>query len=268
MIKIENKLQSKRIFELDFVRGICMLLLCFQHLWYFFYYYLNGRIWNTEKLSQKFQDFTHIVNHMLYANSFNYITNQIVWYLFFTMSGISFMISRNHLKRAFNLGCFFLVAYAIGLIVRNLQTYPLIFIFGVFLGYAVYIVIFDLIKNFPLIFHYILTIILFILAIYCDVHELNFELNPLHWIGLSQAWNLGSLDSWLFMPTIFFYSAGGVLARTVYKDKTSKLPILNKIIIFKPLLWMGKNSMVIYVLQAIYYPIVFLMLTIFINGGL
>jgi hypothetical protein len=184
------------------------------------------------------------------------------------MAGVSFTFSHNNYKRSAIIAVFFALVYIIAAVCQNFFDNPVILNFGIFLGYAFYILLFQLIRKLPLWFHIVLTATLLALAICCQILEFNFELNPLRWFDLSQDWNMGHLDEWLLMPSLFFYSLGFVLGRTVYKNKTSKLQPLNKWIVFKPVLWFSKHSMIIYVANIVFYPILFIVLTAIINGGL
>jgi uncharacterized membrane protein len=260
--------QGQRIFELDFIRGILIFLMCLQHLCWFFYRYLYCGIWEAEKITASFLGFGKLTNEILYVYPYNLTAMSIAWCLYFLMAGISFTFSRKNYKRSAITVGFFLLVYVVAVLCQNFMKYPVVLNFGMFLGYAVYMLIFQLIRRFPLWFHIAISAILLVLAICCQVFEFNFELNPLRWFGLSQSWNMGYLDEWFIMPSLFFYALGGVIGRTIYKNKTSKLQQLNKWVIFKPLLWLGKHSMMVYVANIIAYPLLFIILTAIINGGL
>jgi hypothetical protein len=66
-----KKPQVRRIFELDFIRGILIFLMCLQHLCWFFYRYLYCGIWNPEKISDSFQSFGKLTNDILYGYPYN-----------------------------------------------------------------------------------------------------------------------------------------------------------------------------------------------------
>ncbi|MDR2266256.1 MAG: DUF1624 domain-containing protein [Christensenellaceae bacterium] len=260
--------KNQRIFELDFVRGILIFLMCLQPLCWFFYRYLYGQIWNPLNISNGFRVFAEWTNRFLYEQPSNLTAMSVAWCLYFTMAGISLTFSQKNHKRALITFCFFIAVYIVAALCQNFLKYPVILNFGIFSGYAFYMIAFQLVRKLPLWFHITVTGVLFVLTVCCFVFEFNFDLNPLRWFGLSQKWKLSYLDEWLLMPSLFFYALGGVLGRSIYKKEMGKLQPLNNLFVFKPLLWFGRNSMLIYVANIVLYPIIFIVLTVVINGGL
>lgn len=241
--------------------------MCLQHLCWFFYRYIYCGIWNSSKLSDRLRSFGVFTNNFLYENPFNLTAMPVGWCIFFLMAGISFTFSRNNYRRALITFVFFIILYLIAIICQTYLKYPVMLNFGIFLGYAFYIFFFQIVKATPFLFHALLAFLLLILTGLYFVFNLNFEINPLRWFGISQQLNLEYLDEWKLMPSVFFYFLGGILGRTLYKNKTSKLQSLNNCNIFKPILLIGKNSMFVYVLSIVVYPLIFIILTAIINGG-
>ncbi|MDR2266854.1 MAG: hypothetical protein LBE09_04640 [Christensenellaceae bacterium] len=85
---------------------------------------------------------------------------------------------------------------------------------------------------------------------------------------MSKRLNMAYLDEWELMASLSFYAFSGIIVKTLYKKRSSKLKSLNDIFIFKHMLWAGQHSMKIYVAHIVLYPLVFLLLTVKINGGL
>ncbi|MDR3186151.1 MAG: DUF1624 domain-containing protein [Christensenellaceae bacterium] len=68
---VNNNKKDQRIFELDFIRGILIFLMCLQHLCWFFYRYLYCGIWEVNKVSTSLSAFSKFTNEFLYINPFN-----------------------------------------------------------------------------------------------------------------------------------------------------------------------------------------------------
>lgn len=262
-----NNAKQERIYELDFIRGILILLMLLQHLFYFFYCYIYCGIWNKDFLNDNIINFGNYLNDVLYNQPYCTILMNIGWCIFFTLSGINFHFSNNNKKRALILLISFSIYYLICFLLQNYTIYPLTLNFGIFLGYALYILFYELVKLFPFYVAVILTVIFFICSILSFVLKFNLEINPLRWFKVSQRNKMEYLDEWNLFPSIFFYSLGYILGKTLYKDKKSKIPILGHPA-FKPLNFIGKYSKYFYIGNLIVFPVAFIITTYFINGAL
>ena len=258
---------NKRIVELDFIRGILILLMLIQHFFYFFYRYLYGGIWKRAVLSDSLIRFGYFLNEALYEKPYCNIAMNIGWCIFFVLAGINFNFSKNNKKRALILLIAFSIYYFICFLLQNYTPYPLTLNFGIFLGYAAYILLYEFIKRFPFNIAIISSIVFLILSIFSYIFNFNLEINPLRWFKLSQRINMNYLDQWSIFPSIFFYSEGYILGNTLYKEKKSRLLFFDKKI-FSPFLTLGKYSKYIYIGNLIVFPLAFIITTGIINRGL
>ena len=238
-----------------------------QHFFYFFYRYLYGGIWRREYLNESLIDFGFFLNDVLYVKPYCLIAMNIGWCIFFILSGISFHFSKSNVKRSIKLIIFFVSYYLICFLLQNYTPYPLTLNFGIFLGYAIYILLFEVIKEFPFWVSIVLSSNFLILSIFSYFFDFNLEVNPLRWFNFSQRIKMEYLDQWYLFPSIFFYSLGYIFGMTLYQQKKSKIPFLEKKI-FMPVTLLGKNSKYIYLSNLIFFPVVFIIVTWIINGGL
>ena len=238
-----------------------------QHFFYFLYRYIYGEIWKKEYLSGGLIEFGNFLNDALYIKPYCRIAMSIGWFIFFCMSGINFHFSKNNKKRVMYLLIFFLSYYFICFLLQNFTLYPLTLNFGIFLGYALFILLFDFIKIFPFWVSIVLCIAFLILSICSYTLNFNLEVSPFRWFNFSQKNKMDYLDQWYLCPSIFFYSLGYIMGKLLYKEKKSKLPFLEKKI-FIPVLFFGKNSKYIYLGNLVFFPVVFIFATYIINGGL
>jgi len=100
--KIEVKKDTKkRIFELDFLRGFCVLLMVIDHFMYDFAYFISN-IFNFNPGGLNNPDWLNSLNKFS-INWWNWdvriIARFAVIFLFFLISGICTRFSKNNLKR-------------------------------------------------------------------------------------------------------------------------------------------------------------------------
>ena len=117
--------EKKRIVELDFIRGILVLLMLLQHFFYFLYRYIYGEIWKKEDLSGGLVEFGIFLSDALYIKPYCRIAMNVGWFIFFCMSGINFHFSKNNKKRVMFLLIFFLSYYLVCFLLQNFTLYPL-----------------------------------------------------------------------------------------------------------------------------------------------
>jgi uncharacterized membrane protein len=167
--------------------------------------------------------------------------------------------------RALKIFSFFLFLYLIAFVAQNYIYYPIVLDFGVFLAYAVCIVVFQIINKAPLWTHIALTGILLVLSVFAHLYFPDFCINPLRWFGVSQKLNLHYLDEYPIFPSIFLYGIGIILGKTIYKQRKSYLEKLNNYKALKPITWVGKNSLIVYGVHYFLYPAVFIIISIILS---
>ena len=264
MSKKTKQIKSKtdRVFEIDFVRGMLIIFMCLEHLAYYFYRYVFLGIWDNTILPAGVIQLGSWCNYFLYESTARPILRGVALALFFLVSGIASTFSKSNVKRATKILSFFVLLYILAFVAQNFIQYPVMLNFGVFLAYAFCILLFELFRKIPLWLHYVISVILLALSVLAYFFFADFGINPLRWFGISQYLNLQFLDDYPIFPSIFFFSLGVVLGKTIYKKKKNPLYKLNNCIVLKPVLWVGRNSLIVYGVHFLLYPIIFVIVSV------
>jgi hypothetical protein len=230
--------------------------------------YVNLGFWDPNGKSTAIQNLGIMAYDSLRGTPVAYRLLHVAWCVFFFLSGISMTFSHKNYKRALMLFVFFLILYTVYALTSKYSKYFIMLEFGIFIGYCLYTLFFQLIRKLPLWFHIVLTVAILALTIYSQLSDFNVELSPFHWFGISKKLNISYYDSWEMFPSLFFFATGGLVGRTVYKERKGLFQKLDKYLIFTPFTWFGKHSIQIYIGSGILYPVVFILLTPIINAGL
>lgn len=239
-----------RIHEIDFFRGILIILVVFDHLMWFINYYIF-------KYQSEFLTW-------YWTSGLRYVVRQIVLMLFLFTCGISCHLSRNNLKR----GLILLgITILIPIFTRLLQPLPMF-------SNRVIIVDFNIIGVIALsILLYAcfekrnnsdLWILVVMLVLVYEVILLAKEFNPSdEYNGFQSIFYLsfnptkaGLIADYLpLFPYIIFLPLGVLFARKFYKNKDSLLPRKNW---EKPICFLGRHTFIIYIAHEIIFSIIFI----------
>ncbi|MCD8209901.1 MAG: DUF1624 domain-containing protein [Coprobacillus sp.] len=231
---------DKRIHEIDFLRGICILLVVFDHLAYNFY---------------AFQDIAFF--DWYWRSEFRLWFRQFILMLFCFLSGISCAFSRNNWRRACELVMIWL---GIALVTHILANTPLleeydVIDFNIISVLAVSTLIYCFVQNRSWACWLALLLIFLLFAMYC--------LEPLqdayyHEINILFLWNNQPYGDYLScFPYICFFFAGAIFSSFFYKNRVSLLK--HKSNLERPICWCGRHTIWIYILEeVITYPIFWL----------
>ena len=233
--------KHKRIWEIDFLRGIAVILMIIFHLVFDLNEYFSCDI--------------------EYLNGFWYYIGKFSAILFIVISGISVNFGKNSLNRGINLFLIGMLLTVITYIINN----EIYINFGIlhFLGLSMVIYyyynsiisrIYPSIKVATLnIATFIISVVIIIIGnILSDVRVENLYLFPL---GLTNA-TFKSLDFYPLLPWFGLFLIGALLGKIIYKEKKSvfRKPIQPNIICYA-----GQKSLIIYL---IHQPIILFILYI------
>ena len=222
--------KSRRIWELDALRGICILGMVVVHLLY--------------DLSSMY----NLIN--LRGNDLFSVVSQWGGVLFLLISGISVTLGHHPIRRG-------LIVFAAGLLVTTVTVgmymvdfagRSIIIYFGVLHCLGICMLLWPLFKRLPvwLLAIFGLALSLYGLYIYFNV---TVETKYLFWLGFRFR-GFASSDYFPLLPYFGFFLIGAFIGKTVYKKKTSLLPKVNdRFFLIRFFAFCGRQSLWIYLLH-------------------
>lgn len=258
---MENKLEQKkntRIWELDFLRGLAIILVVLDHFVFDIDYV--GSTWvshnpNNKALADVILFFESIPNTKWYEILREYIFVP----LFFIISGISSSFSRNNYVRALKIGVF----AAILSIVTSIAQMPIYF--GVLHCFACIILIYAILQTllkkdvYKVGYFSLALAALTLVTNECLKHYANIT-TPSAWAFISSAFpsNITSFDYFPILDFIHLFLFGAFLS-LFYIKRQSLIPKL-ELKVFKPICFCGRHSIWFYLLhQVILIPLIALL---------
>ncbi len=250
-------LSHKRIVELDFFRGLAVILMAFQHFIFDLRHVFGLNIFG-------FQDTVYFMDWF----------RPIIVYLFLVVSGASSTFSQNNLRRGLKL-----LALALGL-TFGLELINLIFesnlhiFFNVFHLLAIGILFYHFLsKNereskIPYDWRALVLILLALVFMYLGVgveRQNPISHNWLLPLGLYSYQRPPMLDYMPLIPWFGFFLAGGAIGRMFYRQRRSLLrPREHRALArVKPILFLGRHALVFYfVHQVVFLVILWVALTL------
>jgi len=227
-MELIKKYKSDRIWELDFLRGIALVLMIYFHVIF---------------------DLVDIFGVKIsYTNGINYFIGKISVILFIFISGISSTLSKSNLKRGAQV-----FAIAMGItVVTHLVGNDLGVKFGILHLLGICMILYGLFKKVDSRILVILGLVIILAGLYFEGITLGNDY--LFMFNLISP-NFTSSDYYPLFPWMGIFLFGLVGGRYVYRDRKSILGFKLK---DNPLLMAGRNTLMIYI---IHQPIILLILT-------
>ena len=246
-------LAKDRAWELDFLRGVALILMLFMH-------------------------FSWDVRYEFGVRTFEYLESDWFWTfghpvivtLFVSVSGICCTFSRNNVKRGLKLlaawGALtlttFLITKYLGIDCLILFNVLSVLTCGVFL-YALIAYIEKKTKANPNAVNVIMGIVgLYIVICGCNIHYMDFASDSLLFlpIGFTISGIPSQADYMPLFPWLGIFLLGCVIGRTCYKEKKTLFPSADKTMkaISRPVEFIGRHSLIIYLVhQPVVYGILY-----------
>lgn len=265
----DNK-KSKRVWEIDFLRGICIILMVFDHLMWqihdFIWRYFDI-IWTNPSIPSFLLGY-HEFGSWYYMNNFRIVFRLMILFIFFFISGISINFSKNNVKRGLIcLGCGLIITLITVLlcIFKIIDPQTSLISFGVLSCLGTCILITHFLKkivykitndNFK-IWIVVVCILSWILILLGNYFKLEFPMyildkaSPLsYFIGI-----LGNIfgfcnfggDYFPLVPFLAYMLIGSLFGELIYKNKESLFKKEPKWC--KGFTYVGKNTLWIYLLH-------------------
>lgn len=277
----ENK-KRKRVWEIDFARGLAIILMVLDHLmWniYDFTYkffdvnvsFLNGgftlNLPNENGISLPSFLYSYMqVGGWYYNWDVRVAFRQVILILFFIICGISFNFSKNNIKRGLillgcGIGVTILTGIAVGLDIVSLKSsfipFGVLSCYGaiILLVYFIKWLTLKLSKNNIKIWYFVSFLICLVsifLTIFYKVGDINYMFNPenpkqmfIAILGSIFGFSIWGGDFFPLFPYITYFLIGEFIGNTVYKNKESIFK--NEPKITKPITFVGRYTIWVYI---------------------
>lgn len=215
----KNEIRSGRIWEIDFFRGVALILMIYFHI-----------VFNLKDI------FGYNID---YTKGFNALTGRTAGTLFIVLSGISCTLSRNNIKRGLKiLGLAMLITVA-----THLYNVDMGIKFGVLHFLGVSILLFPLLSRLNTNLLLALGTIIMILGNLIKHITLDFDYFFIFGITSNK---FVSADYYPLIPWLGIFIYGIVLGKVLYKDRNSVFKFTLKDNIIS---WVGRHTLIIYMIH-------------------
>lgn len=270
-----KKNKPQRIWELDFLRGICVLLMIFDHTMYDI-----GGLFGSAWIETGNETIIRLVKlaRDYYSNSeLRFTTQRIVVWIFALLCGISCSFSKNNLKRGIQAT---MIAGIITIVTFYMDT---VIKFGILHMFAFSILFWwlidtlcchkKLITSGVCLFLGVMIILLneAFMATYATNQSAFTDTNDWYFLGqfmLANPQSFNSADYYPIFPTTGYMLVGASLAVVLYPKKKSLLPWLGKYDWYKPFNFWGKIAIWVYAFHQIAVVVVLALISfLFVTPG-
>ena len=248
-----KRLAKDRAWELDFLRGIALIMMLFMHTSWDFRYEFGVDIFS-----------------YLEADWFWSFVHPVIVVLFVGVSGICSTFSRSNVKRGLKILAATLVLNIGTLIIYKVTGIPCLIIFnvlsvltcGIFL-YALIAFIEKKTNANPNVANVIMGLIgLYIVIVGCNIHYMDNASDSLFFlpVGFDIAGTPPMADYMPLFPWLGVFLLGCVIGRTCYKDKKTLFAGKGKVMsaVARPVEFIGRHSLIIYLAhQPVIYALLF-----------
>ncbi|MEG2084655.1 MAG: heparan-alpha-glucosaminide N-acetyltransferase domain-containing protein [Clostridia bacterium] len=270
---IIKEVKPQRIWEIDFLRGFCILFMLWDHLMFCLSTEYFGYEWFRVTESEFLMSIINGADIYL-ESAIRVMFHPFFVVMFFLLCGISCSFSRSNLKRGLQL---FVISWVVT-IVTTLINMPIKF--GVLHMLSCAILVYWLIntlckKDKIKTAVTCLTVGLFIIILgewflhFNGMYDGFYQNDNLAFLSKSFATRYYvSYDYFPLLPNVGYVLIGGASATLLYNKKRSLLPILDKYGWYKPIAWWGKIALWVYLLHQVIFSAIFAIISfLFITPG-
>lgn len=259
-----NSIFKKRIHEIDFIRGLLIIIVLMDHIFWNFYHYNN--LW-AEHFNYKIEILNNASKFFTWywKSDIRAIVRQFALFSFCFLSGISCAFSHNNWIRAAQM---VLAAFAISLITNLVDSWNIIqqtvridFNVIAVLSWSTLIYCFFQNKTYKSLIALTISGLIFSLYGIPLLKSIPGSENayvPAFWRPEGQA------DYMPLFPYFSFFFAGAIFSYFLYKDRKSYFP--NPKDFERPICFLGRHTMIIYLSHQLFIIPIFMLINLFIMG--
>lgn len=217
---------KKRIWELDFLRGLAIIMMVFDHIMYDFAY-LPGYFSNFYDVNHPLFNWLNDFARLYWNSTLRFFGREFFVLLFLLISGISFTFSKDNFKRGGKMLAVALIITLVTYLIDQALGFGVLIIFGVIHMFAVNTLITALIRRFIkseiiILFIGMLIITLSIIYDLFNVHSISLSLQTLPKIIIGI--NSFGADHFGILPYLGIILIGTVIGKIFYQNRVSLIP--------------------------------------------
>lgn len=266
-VTLAPRRKKNRIWEIDFLRGFCIILMVFDHLALLLGGIFGPSWFGKDMLGTGFgPTLCRLCEYYYYDSTLRQVGHQAVLFIFFSVSGISCYFSRSNVKRGLQLAVIAVLYSVISYFVDEYFISDTLVTFGVLHFYAACILIYALIgimcagRKIPKMVCSAAIILAVVLTYHLYVPPADTELFLFPLFPYRDAHGVASLfysqnavspgDLFTLIPYASFFFFGTFIGPVLYGRKKSLLPALdgkwNKAATF-----VGRHALPVYILHVV-----------------
>ncbi len=260
---------SKRVWEIDRLRGLAIFLMVLDHLAFDFAYLLPERFSNFYSVHNPVIDFLHNLCRRVEGTFPLLVLHYIFSSLFFVLSGISCSFSKNNFLHSAKImiGCALLDSVTYALYYASGKALDERILFGVLfaLGRGVFFVALrnKFVKDNARIL-FALSVFLFCICISFGLYSSDSYIDEIaswsDFLSLLTGSECFGADFFPLVPYLAPRFLGAAIGKTVYKEKKSLIPFGRSF--FTPLCFIGRNTRWVYLLHQPVFLLFILLLAL------
>ena len=281
------KVKRSRIWELDFFRGLSILLVVIDHAMYDF----SGVFSFWASSGSKFLRFLNATGTAYLSSDVRFLWRPAFLFIFFFTSGLCTAFSRNNFLRGLRLCIVAAVISVSTYLADRLFGTSVYAMFGVIHCIATVILIYACVDfiirfipkiyskiakkeakpQFERILHIVICLAIGVACCFINkkynvsLHEVNGNFTAIDTdskiLGLFfYCDNWWTADYFPLIPFVSFFFMGAIVGKTLYRDKKTKLPLLAGVW-HTPITFVGRHSLVVYLGGQVFFILLGLLLT-------
>lgn len=241
----QQNTKQKRVWEVDFLRGFCMLFVIWDHLMFDFTFLFSFSTPLGQFLSSFASDY--------WNSGIRNATHDYFVGAFVVTSGLSCVFSRNDFKKSLKvLGAGLLITLVTNGFAAEMGNKGIIINFGVLHMLGMCGLVWAVLKSFncPNWLVGVLAIACLAVGYYFQAQNLT-EFVGAIWLFESKralGWSPG--DFWPLLPWLGWFFAGVLVGNVVYKNKTTKFACVNEKYL-SPVTFVGRHSLLFYLASQV-----------------
>lgn len=266
--RLYDEYSGVRIWELDFVRGLCILLMIMDHTLYDLAHIFPHQWFGGEEATGILYQLTRFAAMEYYPWPLRDIGWWIAVFLFVFICGISCSFSHSNLKRGLRLAG---VALLLTLATYGMDWYmgqenQFTIRFGVLHMLATSILLYCLLRKIGPLFLLLLSFFSIAIGVYFLYFPMGSTISYSAILARSIA-EFHSADYFPLLPWFGFFLAGASLGPLLYRERRSFFPRGGTASWKRPILFVGRHSLVFYILhQPLIYGLLTLVGMLFVNS--